>query len=80
MSIRLLVTAGFGNGTFNGTIGDIVTRGYAISTVIPPTIPESDGINSGGSFGNGINTSGVFGEGIASGGAFGSGIGSKGNL
>lgn len=30
MAIRTVVTRGFGNGTFNGTIGDVVTRGYAI--------------------------------------------------
>lgn len=80
MSIRLIVTAGYGNGTFSGAIGRAVTRGYGISTVIPPTIPESDGINSGGSFGSGINSGGVFGDGISSGAAFGAGIGSKGNL
>ena len=30
MSIRLVVTAGLGNGTFNGTIKDVVLRGYSI--------------------------------------------------
>lgn len=30
MSIRLVVTRGYGNGTFNGTIKDVVTRGYTI--------------------------------------------------
>ncbi len=28
MAIRTVVTRGFGNGTFNGTIGLVVTRGY----------------------------------------------------
>jgi len=32
MSIRLIVTRGFGNGTFNGDIANIVTRGYTIGT------------------------------------------------
>lgn len=31
MAIRTVVTRGFGNGTFNGTIPLVVTRGYAIS-------------------------------------------------
>ena len=31
MSIRLLVTRGYGNGTFDGTISQVVTRGYAES-------------------------------------------------
>ncbi len=30
MAIRTVVTRGFGNGTFNGTIPLVVTRGYAI--------------------------------------------------
>ena len=30
MAIRSVVTRGFGNGTFNGTIALVVTRGYAI--------------------------------------------------
>lgn len=34
MSIALVVTAGFGNDTLNGTIGDVVTRGFTIGTVI----------------------------------------------
>ena len=32
MAIRSLVTRGFGNGTFNGTIGGVVLRGYISST------------------------------------------------
>ena len=34
MSIALVVTAGFGNGTFNGTIADVVLRGYSIGEVV----------------------------------------------
>ena len=30
MSIALVVTAGFGNGTLTGSIADVVTRGYSI--------------------------------------------------
>ncbi len=39
MSIALVVTAGFGNGTFNGTIKDVVLRGYGISDVILAVSP-----------------------------------------
>lgn len=34
MSIALVTTAGFGNGTLTGTIGDVVTRGYTIGAAI----------------------------------------------
>lgn len=34
MAIRTVVTAGFGNGTFNGTIGLTVTRGYGIGAAL----------------------------------------------
>lgn len=38
MSIRLLITRGFGNGTFNGDIAHLVTRGFGIGTaIIDPT-------------------------------------------
>lgn len=33
MAIRTIVTRGYGNGTFNGTIGLVVTRGYTVSDV-----------------------------------------------
>ena len=39
MSIALVVTAGFGNGTFNGTVTDVVLRGYGISDVILAIAP-----------------------------------------
>ena len=32
MAIRSVVTRGYGNGTFNGTIGGVVLRGYISST------------------------------------------------
>lgn len=35
MSIRLVVTRGFGNGTFNGDIANVVTRGYTIGEFVP---------------------------------------------
>jgi len=31
MTIRLVVTRGFGNGTYSGEIAKVVTRGYATS-------------------------------------------------
>jgi hypothetical protein len=30
MAIRAVVTRGFGNGTFSGTIADLVLRGYSL--------------------------------------------------
>ncbi len=39
MSIALIVTAGFGNGTFSGTVKDVVLRGYDIGVII--TTPDS---------------------------------------
>ncbi len=35
MAIRTVVTRGFGNGTFNGEIGLVVTRGYVASSIRP---------------------------------------------
>lgn len=54
MTIARLVTRGFGNGTLLGTIKDLVTMGYDISTFIPPTVPVSDGLVGNQSTGNGI--------------------------
>jgi hypothetical protein len=34
MSIVLVVTAGFGNGTFSGSVKDVVTRGYTIGVEV----------------------------------------------
>ena len=34
MSIPLIITRGFGNGTFNGTIKDVVTAGYTIGVAV----------------------------------------------
>lgn len=36
MSIALVVTGGFGNGTFNGTVADVVRRGYSSDAEAPP--------------------------------------------
>lgn len=36
MAIRTLVTRGFGNGTFNGTVADVVRRGYIAGVVVVP--------------------------------------------
>jgi hypothetical protein len=80
MSIAQVVTAGFGNGTFSGTIKDVVTRGYDISTIIPPVIPPTDGIAVSGAFGDGVTTSGAFGDGALASGAFGTGATVRGRL
>ncbi len=34
MAIRTVVTRGFGNGTYNGTIALAVTRGYAAAAIL----------------------------------------------
>jgi hypothetical protein len=34
MAIRTVVTRGFGNGTFNGTIALVVTRGYGAGAAV----------------------------------------------
>lgn len=34
MAIRDVVTGGFGNGTFSGTIALVVTRGYSIGEAV----------------------------------------------
>ena len=39
MAIRTLVTRGFGNGTFNGTIALLVVRGYSLGTAEPEPEP-----------------------------------------
>lgn len=39
MAIRVVVTRGFGNGTFNGTIADVARRGYTSAAVVVPTTP-----------------------------------------
>lgn len=42
MSIALIVTRGFGNGTLTGSIKDVVTRGYTIGgTLFGPTLGAS---------------------------------------
>ena len=47
MAIRTVITRGFGNGTFNGTVPLVVTRGYAIGVEAPdigldaPAVPDT---------------------------------------
>ena len=65
MSIALIVTLGFGNGTLNGSIPDVVTLGYDISTVIPPTIPDSNGLSGSGALGLGLLGTGSAGSGVS---------------
>lgn len=45
MAIRDIVTGGFGNGTFNGTIPLVVTRGY-LSGSSPVVITTGIGVTS----------------------------------
>ena len=80
MSISLVVTAGYGNSTFSGTIPFVTTRGYSISTVIPSVIPTADGIQVAGVFGEGLSTSGGFGDGAVVTSSFGNGVIVKGDL
>ncbi len=40
MAIRSILLRGYGNGTFNGTISLVVTRGYAIGVSVLITTPE----------------------------------------
>jgi len=43
VAIATIVTRGFGNGTFNGSIALVVTRGYSISGVAPPAAAVGGG-------------------------------------
>ncbi len=58
MAIDNVVTSGFGNGTFSGTIALVTTRGYSISTVIPSVVPTAKGVQVGGKFGTGVKVDG----------------------
>lgn len=42
MSIKVVVTSGFGNGTFNGSIANLVTKGYTIGVVLSAWTVQSD--------------------------------------
>ena len=46
MAILDVVTAGFGNGTFSGSIPFVVTRGYTINPVVSPWTVQSDSSTS----------------------------------
>jgi len=48
MSIQQVVTRGFGNGTFTGVVGKVVTRGYGISDAAPVLPPTGGGGPPGG--------------------------------
>jgi len=80
MSIKLILTNGIGNGTFAGAIKDIVTMGFDISTVIPPTVPIATGIFGNQSTGNGISGNGSTGNGIVGTQSTGRGINGSGGL
>ena len=54
MAIRTVVTRGYGNGTFNGTIGLVVGRGYAPGAAVEPETPAVAVVTtSGGGAGGG---------------------------
>jgi hypothetical protein len=80
MAILDVVTAGYGNGTFSGSIPFVVTRGYNISTIIPPVIPDADGIVIGGILGDGISVAATLGDGVSVTASLGGGIVAKGKL
>jgi hypothetical protein len=54
MAIRTVVTRGYGNGTFNGTIPLVTLRGYASSVPASPAYPPCGGVQHirNGSFAN----------------------------
>ena len=60
MAIRTVVTDGFGNGTFNGTIPLVVTEGYtqAIAAIIIP--PLTAVLKNDGSFDAALKNDGGF--------------------
>jgi len=80
MSIALIVTRGYGNGTLLGIIGKVVTMGYDISTIIPSTIPVVDGVSSNQSTGDGISSNQSTGNGIISNQSLGDGVSGSGSL
>lgn len=80
MSIASLVTRGFSNGSFIGSISELVIMGYSISTVIPPTIPTSNGLLGNQSTGSGIIGNQSTGNGIATTQSAGSSLTGRGRL
>ncbi len=56
MAIRTVVTRGYGNGTFNGTIGLVVLRGYVQGAFLvdgtPLCLEASDSFIAGGDVGD----------------------------
>jgi len=64
MSIALVVLRGYGNATVLGTIAKAVTRGYDISSFIPPVVPVSRGLVGSGSTGIGLTGNQSTGNGI----------------
>lgn len=42
MAIRDIVTRGFGNGTYSGSIPLVVTRGFSIGEVVEITVTQID--------------------------------------
>lgn len=62
MAIRTIITRGYGNGTFNGTIGLVVTRGYTIGAAVIPIegLVFSDDVFRGAAFSNDAFQGGIF--------------------
>lgn len=50
MTIALVVTEGFGNGTFSGIIAKVVTEGFGSSAAVPTGNPNAGGFISAGIF------------------------------
>ena len=83
MSIALLTTFGYSNGTLVGSIKDLVTMGYTISTVIPPipaTVPISNGLAGSGTTGIGLSGTQSTGIGLNRSQTTGSGLSGSGGL
>lgn len=71
MAIRAVVTRGFGNGTFDGTIALLVTRGYGVAVTGPgPGVELSfavDGVAAGALGLNGVAAGALGLNGVAAG-------------
>lgn len=80
MSIALILSRGFGNGSIDGTIKDLVTMGYGISEFIPPTVPIATGLVGNQSAGIGMNRNQSTGNGILGTQSTGSGFNGTGGL
>jgi len=46
MSIALVVTGGFGNGTLTGSIANVITRGYSIGIALSLWTTQADSVTA----------------------------------